>query len=288
MIDGILLIDRALFRNPLWLRDKPFSEGAAWLDLLGLVNQTRATYKTANGRVVNLDAGQLGWSIVGLADRWGWGRNPVGKTLERWKREGRIEVESDNTTTIITVLNFRDYQAFMVGELCNRKTTDGATGVQQACNNEARIGKGIGITEGTSTGKGIGSSGDTPTLDSVFAWFETNDSRYSRQDIEAAWWSYEAGKDPETGRWRWGRGFVSDWRAAMCARLARTFVEGEKNGAQPQAGNWQSQRLLRERLAVAREEYEALSSTLGEQHEETEAAWGRVRALEAKQDEVLV
>jgi hypothetical protein len=235
MIDGILLIDRAMLRNKMWTRDTPFSEGQAWVDLLGVTNQTPASFKTKNDRLVDLDPGQCGWSQVGLANRWGWPRNKVSKILERWKREGRIDYESDGTTTIITVVNYVDYQQALKQQLCSSE----AAAKQQDDSKSTRIGIGIGITECTEgIERGSGNS-NHPPLTVILDHFAKCGAAYTEVEIRRAYLDFENGKAPD-GSWMLlsGRpGPVADWRASVAHQIEWRRDQQQKNAPVVAAGS---------------------------------------------------
>lgn len=136
MIEGVLLLDRAMTRHKEWLLDKPFTSGQAWVDLLLLANQRRSSFKSQQ-RVVFVEPGQVGWSLMGLADRWGWSQGKVGRTLKRWEQEGMVQIENDVHHTLITVTNFVHYQTALVMQSENqRRTNSEPTENQQAANDE--------------------------------------------------------------------------------------------------------------------------------------------------------
>ena len=54
------------------------------------------------------------------------------------------------------------------------------------------------------------------SLQIVLKHFEKTD--FSKEEVETVWRSYEASKI--NGKWKWGKGFVTDWRNAMHSRLS--------------------------------------------------------------------
>jgi len=161
MIEGVLLLDRAMTRHKEWLLDKPFTSGQAWVDLLLLANQRRSSFKSQQ-RVVFVEPGQVGWSLMGLADRWGWSQGKVGRTLKRWEQQGMVQIETDGHHTLITVTNFVHYQTALVMQTENqRRTGSEPTENQQAANGEPTVTEGEGgkgllnCTEEKGKGKGF-------------------------------------------------------------------------------------------------------------------------------------
>jgi hypothetical protein len=158
MIDGVLLLDRAITRHKEWLLEKPFSNGQAMLDLFLLANQAPASFKTQN-RVVTIEPGQVGWSVLGLADRWGWSRGKVTRTLSRWEKDGMVKIDIADHVPLITVVNLMDYQSGLRSLLTQLRTTNGQpTDNQQAPDEhpasiEGERGKGVlNCTEGKGKG----------------------------------------------------------------------------------------------------------------------------------------
>lgn len=118
---GYFKIDRALFEHWLW-DDKPFSQGQAWVDLIGLANH-KTVKKTKNGHVVTYKKGAVNRSMLELADRWGWDRKKVRKFLKCLEAEQMVSVFSSSNGatrgTTITIINYGKFQ--------NVGTTNGTT-----------------------------------------------------------------------------------------------------------------------------------------------------------------
>jgi len=55
-------------------------------------------------------SGQVSISIKGLADRWKWSQGKVKRFLDNLKNGEQIEYQTTNVTTIITILNYDQYQ----------------------------------------------------------------------------------------------------------------------------------------------------------------------------------
>ena len=108
MTVGYIKLHRQIQENGLW-RKRPFSHGQAWIDLL-LSASWKETSFWKRGIEVKQTRGQVALSIKSLATRWGWTPNKVKRFLKRLKNEHQIEHQSDNVTTIITILNWDKYQ----------------------------------------------------------------------------------------------------------------------------------------------------------------------------------
>lgn len=105
---GWIKLHRQSFENKLYFSQR-FTMFQAWIDLLLLANHKPA-YINIKGRPIDLDAGQLAYSILSLADRWQWDRKSVSKYLDLLESEGQILQNRDNTTTIITICKWVTYQ----------------------------------------------------------------------------------------------------------------------------------------------------------------------------------
>ena len=111
-----LKVPRSLFKTDRW--KKPFTKGMADIDLYYLANfKSNVIHK--RGIPINLEPGQVGYSMRGLADRWGWSEATVKRYIKCLKNEGQIEVHISKVSTMITLLNYikNDGQN-------ERKTTD--------------------------------------------------------------------------------------------------------------------------------------------------------------------
>ena len=119
---GWIKLHRQLAENPLWLL-KPFSEGQAWVDLLLITTFDKGFIKTKNGTVIKLHRGECGYSKLTLADRWGWSRGKVSRFLSLLESEEMIQQKIVSKTTIISILNYDDYQNDTINDTINGQQT---------------------------------------------------------------------------------------------------------------------------------------------------------------------
>lgn len=111
MKHGYIKLHRQIQDCWVWLEDKPFSVGQAWIDILLSCNH--ADKKTAfDGKPIVVQRGEWITSIVSLAERWGWGRKKVSNFLNVLENDLMIEQERNNKRTLIRVLNYDTYQGF--------------------------------------------------------------------------------------------------------------------------------------------------------------------------------
>lgn len=106
---GYIAVSRKLLASDLWLGE-PFTRAQAWIDLIGLARWHPGTVHL-RGVQFDLKRGQLAWSHVSLAKRWGWGRRKVARFLDRLESDHRIVQQKNNVTSITTILNYDVYQS---------------------------------------------------------------------------------------------------------------------------------------------------------------------------------
>lgn len=132
MQEGWIKLYRQLTENDLWL-EKPFSKGQAWVDLLLITNHKKGIVKVKNGLSFIVKRGECGYSILGLADRWGWSRGKVDRFLLSIKDEKMIQIMDIKTNSktdtlnrsVIKVLEYEAYQGTdtKTGSKTNSKRT---------------------------------------------------------------------------------------------------------------------------------------------------------------------
>ena len=105
---GFVLLFRDIRNHWLW-EDKPFSKGQAFIDLV-LRAHHKAETVLFEGKLLNLERGEILTSILGLSEAWGWSRHKVKNFLELLEKEQTIVLKTDNKKSIIKVLNYDVYQ----------------------------------------------------------------------------------------------------------------------------------------------------------------------------------
>ena len=108
--------------NRIWL-SQSFSYGQAWIDLIMLANHQDGFFYVRGNRV-DVNRGQVGWSMKKLAARWKWSRGKVWRFLETLKNERQIEHQKTTVTTLITILNYDEHQK-TDSQTDIRRTSDG-------------------------------------------------------------------------------------------------------------------------------------------------------------------
>ena len=90
-------------------RDKPFSKGQAWLDLLFRANwkDNKAIY---GSQVKTIPRGSFFASQRELAQAWGWSRAGVRRFIELLRFDGMIITDIAPKAAQITIVNYEQYQ----------------------------------------------------------------------------------------------------------------------------------------------------------------------------------
>ena len=78
--DGWVSIHRKLWDNWIW-KDKPFSKGQAWIDILLMVNHSPNKIYF-HDELIEVDRAERITSETKLSERWGWSRTKVRNFLE--------------------------------------------------------------------------------------------------------------------------------------------------------------------------------------------------------------
>ena len=107
MKQGWVPVKRQIQEHWLW-KDKPFSQGQAWIDLIMLANyeDKKMPYK---GEIITCERGTVNLSISYLANRWGWSRHKTRDFLNLLESDGMVTVSATTNRTTITVENYSFY-----------------------------------------------------------------------------------------------------------------------------------------------------------------------------------
>lgn len=109
MNEGYFVIARSLLEHEIWVVDKPFTKGQAWVDLIGRANWKRSE-RMVGAELIRVQRGQLLTSEGALAERWGWSRRKVQRFLKMLENAGMVSKKGTAKGTTITVENYSKYQ----------------------------------------------------------------------------------------------------------------------------------------------------------------------------------
>lgn len=183
MAQGWISIHRQLQKHWIW-KDKPFSKGQAWIDLIMLANyeDKKIPYK---GEVITCERGTVNLSISVLAERWGWGREKTRNFLRLLEADKMVTVNATRHRTTITIENYIFYN--------NKPSTKPTTNRQQ-----------IDITNNINNNN-IGRF-TPPTVKEVAVYCQERGNSISPE----AFVDYYSSKG-----WMIGKNKMKDWKAAV-------------------------------------------------------------------------
>lgn len=105
---GYIKLHRTIFSHWVW-KDKPFSKGQAWVDLVMMANYKANKFVLGN-EIVEVERGQFITSELKLMERWGWGKSKTRGFLKVLEDDGMIIKKSDRQKTTINIINYPLYQ----------------------------------------------------------------------------------------------------------------------------------------------------------------------------------
>lgn len=134
---GYIKIFRRLKDSDLWL-EEPFTRGQAWVDLIMLANHKDGHIRK-RGVKIEIKRGQCGYSELALAERWRWSRGKVNRFLIELETIQQIIQQKTRLTTLITIINYNEYQANKTTDDTTDNTTDGQqTDINNNDNNDKK------------------------------------------------------------------------------------------------------------------------------------------------------
>ena len=108
MDDGWIKLYRCITEHWVW-KDKPFSKGQAWIDILLLSNHDDSKFVFGN-ELIDVERGSFITSETKLSDRWGWSRHKVRDFLNLLESDSMLVKKSDAKRTSLKVLNYSVWQ----------------------------------------------------------------------------------------------------------------------------------------------------------------------------------
>lgn len=128
--DGWIKVYRKLLRNKvIWDTNEPYDARSAWIEILLSCQYADTAIRTNFGDIINLKKGQTYTSIHFLGSHWKWSRKRVDKFLKGLQNLGMITYSTMAHGTIITVVNWDDYQAQGSAGVATTVTSDDPSGV---------------------------------------------------------------------------------------------------------------------------------------------------------------
>jgi len=240
-LEGCVRLYKRIRRNRIWRRE-PLTYGQAFLDLILLAVDAQSAPQVlwSRGEQITLQRGQVGWSVLRLAEEWKRSREWVTHFLKYCQNEGMISVDSDRRGTVITITNYDAYQATdLATDQSTAPTTDLAT--DQSHKGKGETGKGKGVKgngkEVTPPGdEAAGSCPEIPDDETMAKWFAGfKDLARGVDGIPEGWWRGWVSSRLDAKRW------PADWQAAARMSFLGDFAshhpkamakcgENKKNG----------------------------------------------------------
>jgi len=120
MNKGWVKIYRRISESDFWISEE-FTKPQAWIDLVLNANHKGGSF-WVRGIEVKIKRGQIGWSELTMAERWGWSRGKVRRFIKWLINDLKVEQHTiQHITTILSLIKYDEYQS---GDTTNH-TTDG-------------------------------------------------------------------------------------------------------------------------------------------------------------------
>lgn len=201
MLQGWIPVYRQIQENWMW-KEKPFSKGQAWIDLIMLANyeDKKMPYK---GEVITCERGTVNLSISFLADRWGWSRKKTKNFLNLLESDGMVTTKATTHRTVITIENYAIYNDVPTAKDTTEVSTNAQQGYQQ------------GHSKGNTTNNinNINNSNNNnigrftpPTVEEVAAYCQERGNSISPE----AFIDYYSSRG-----WMIGKNKMKDWKATV-------------------------------------------------------------------------
>lgn len=105
---GWIKVHRDIRDHWIWTCEK-HSKQSAWIDLLMMVNHEDRTIMVGNRRIT-IHRGQVWTSYRKLKEQWQWSNERLYGFIDQLVSDRMIAVNPTNTGTLLTVLNYKEYQ----------------------------------------------------------------------------------------------------------------------------------------------------------------------------------
>ena len=134
MKNGWISIHRRLTDHWLW-KDKPFTKGQAWLDILLECNHDEVKVNIKN-EIIVCQRGESLHSLDTWARRWGWDKSKVRRFVTLLISDSMVLLKPTHKTTHLKVLNYDTYQGNRITDETQMKRKRNADETQMTLNNK--------------------------------------------------------------------------------------------------------------------------------------------------------
>lgn len=211
MEKGWISLSRKIQDSFVW-KDKPFSKGQAWIDLLLSVNHEDNKFLLGN-ELIMCERGSMVTSVRKLTERWGWSNTKTVNFLNLLESDEMIVQKKDTKKTVISIVKYDDYQnSENTKNTVKRHESDTRATRERTNNND---------NNDNNVNNNISSRFTPPTLEEVRAYCL---ERKNKVDCEK-WYDFYESKG-----WFVGKNKMKNWKAAV-----RTWEKEDKDKPVQQA-----------------------------------------------------
>lgn len=212
---GWVRLYRSVTESWMW-KDKPFSKGQAWIDIILMANHEERNVGIGN-QIIDVQKGSFITSMVKLGERWGWNKDKVSRYLKQLQSDAKVQLNTQQKCTVVTLVNWDFYQI---------ERSDDETMMRRKCADDEKILR----TNNTVTINNKQVTNNKNTLDHPPADRTQNDALF-----DAFWRAYprKIGKAAAMKSWKKIRMNEQLFHKIM------TAVEQAKHSAQWQQNNGQ-------------------------------------------------
>lgn len=190
-MQGWIKFHRQVCENELYFAER-FTKMQAWFDLLLLACHKPQTV-FMRGVEIKLKPGELCYSQLSLAKRWGWNFKTVKNFLSSLEKREMLETKTSNVTTVISIRNWSKYQG-------NGEQNGDQNGEQKESKTETNKNDKNEKNEERERPS-------LPSLETTKAFFREENFRNPEVEAQKFWAFYQA------RNWEVSGVLVSDWKA---------------------------------------------------------------------------
>jgi len=213
MAKGWISIHRKLQSHWLW-KDKPFSKGQAWVDLLLSANHEDCKFPLGN-QLVDAKKGDVITSELKLMDKWGWSKTKVRSFLSMLEKDSMLVKKTDSKKTTLSLTNYGVWQDSQTAKEPQKNHLETAKRpLKDTINNSNNTNNSNNSNKGIYTPVQF----KPPTIEEVKAYCL---ERQNNVD-ENKWHDFYSSKG-----WMVGKNKMKDWKAAV-----RTWEHKDNQGGQ--------------------------------------------------------
>ena len=106
---GYVKIHRELLEHPIWTSEK-FTRGQAWVDLILKAN-AKPGWVRKRGARIDLNRGDVGYSIKELSRQWDWSESKTRRFLKELENDEMVTLKKTNVSCTITLVNYDMWQS---------------------------------------------------------------------------------------------------------------------------------------------------------------------------------